>query len=53
VDSAQLLRDRLAAEVPELRVIDTAEIAERPGVAGVDPGSTPSVAEKNASLGYL
>src|SRR3954451_9333167 len=37
VDSARLLRERLAAEVPELRVIGEAELAGRPGVAGVDP----------------
>src|SRR3954452_22667511 len=37
VKSARLLRERLAAEVPELRVIGTDELAARPGVAGVDP----------------
>jgi arginine decarboxylase len=37
VHSARLLRDRLAAEVPELRVVGTEELAARPGVAGVDP----------------
>jgi arginine decarboxylase len=37
VNSAQLLRERLAAEVPELRVISTTELAGRPGVTGVDP----------------
>src|SRR5436190_6916905 len=36
VKSARLLRERLAAEVPELRVIDTEELAARPGVAAVD-----------------
>jgi arginine decarboxylase len=35
--SARLLRERLAAEVPELRVITTEELSRRPGVAGVDP----------------
>jgi arginine/lysine/ornithine decarboxylase len=34
---AQLLRERLAAEVPELRVVRTEELAGRPGVVGVDP----------------
>jgi arginine/lysine/ornithine decarboxylase len=37
VRSAALLRERLAAEVPELRVVDTQELAARPGVTGVDP----------------
>jgi arginine/lysine/ornithine decarboxylase len=37
VDSAKLLRSRLAAEVPELRVVSEDELASRPGVAGVDP----------------
>src|SRR3954449_13265343 len=37
VNSARLLRERLPAEVPELRVIGEAELAGRPGVAGVDP----------------
>jgi arginine/lysine/ornithine decarboxylase len=37
LSSAQLLRERLAAEAPELRVISTQELAERPGVVGVDP----------------
>src|SRR3954447_17671209 len=37
VGSAKLLRERLAAEVPELRVVTTEELAARPGVAGVDP----------------
>jgi arginine decarboxylase len=35
--SARLLRERLAAEVPELRVVSSEELAERPGVVGVDP----------------
>jgi arginine/lysine/ornithine decarboxylase len=35
--SARLLRERLAAEVPELRVVTTDELAARPGVTGVDP----------------
>src|SRR4051794_15402300 len=34
--SARLLRERLAAEVPELRVVAADELAARPGVAGVD-----------------
>jgi arginine decarboxylase len=37
VRSAKLLRERLAAEVPELRVISAQEPASRPGVTGVDP----------------
>jgi arginine/lysine/ornithine decarboxylase len=37
VTSAQLMRERLAAEVPELRVIPTEELKSRPGVTGVDP----------------
>jgi arginine/lysine/ornithine decarboxylase len=37
VDSAKLMRRRLAEEVPELRVISTEELAQRPGVAAVDP----------------
>jgi arginine decarboxylase len=37
VSSARLLRERLAAEVPELRVVASEELASRPGVAGVDP----------------
>src|SRR4051794_21957090 len=37
VSSARLLRERLAAEVPELRVVASEEPATRPGVAGVDP----------------
>jgi arginine/lysine/ornithine decarboxylase len=37
IDSARLLRERLAAEVPELRVISTEELGSRPGVVGVDP----------------
>src|SRR3954463_1047705 len=36
VNSARLLRERLAAEVPELRVVASEELATRPGVAGVD-----------------
>jgi arginine/lysine/ornithine decarboxylase len=35
--SAGRLRERLAAEVPELRVIGTEELSSRPGVTGVDP----------------
>src|SRR5947209_3513673 len=37
VRSARLLRDRLANEVPELRVVSTEELAARPGVTAVDP----------------
>jgi arginine/lysine/ornithine decarboxylase len=37
VGSARLLRERLAAEVPELRVIAPEELATRPGVSAVDP----------------
>jgi arginine/lysine/ornithine decarboxylase len=36
VRSARLLRERLASEVPELRVVSETELASRPGVAGVD-----------------
>jgi len=36
VDSANLLRERLASEVPELRVIGLDELREKPGVAAVD-----------------
>jgi arginine decarboxylase len=37
VRSAQWLRQRLASETPELRVIDTDLLRRRPGVTGVDP----------------
>ena len=37
VSSARLLRDRLATEVPELRVVSTEQLSARPGVAAVDP----------------
>src|SRR5215212_3561265 len=37
LDAAQLLRERLAAEVPELHVVPTEDLARRPGVTGVDP----------------
>ena len=37
IGSAQLLRDRLAAEVPELRVIEPALLKSTPGVTGIDP----------------
>jgi arginine decarboxylase len=37
VKSARLLRERLAAEVPDLRVVSTDELAQRPGVSAVDP----------------
>jgi arginine/lysine/ornithine decarboxylase len=37
VRSARLLRERLAAEVPELTVISTERLGRLPGVAGVDP----------------
>lgn len=36
VRSARLLRERLAAEVSELRVIETELLGARPGVSGVD-----------------
>ena len=35
--SARLLRERLAAEVPELDVIAVERLAKLPGVAAVDP----------------
>jgi arginine/lysine/ornithine decarboxylase len=37
IKSAELLRQRLAVEVPQLRVIAQSELASRPGVTGVDP----------------
>src|SRR3954447_5597346 len=37
LNSARLLRERLATEVPELRVIAPEELAARPGVTAVDP----------------
>src|SRR4051794_39280487 len=37
VDAAALLRERLAAELPELRVVAVDELAARPGVTSVDP----------------
>jgi arginine/lysine/ornithine decarboxylase len=37
VRAARRLRERLAAEVPELRVVGVDELARRPGVTGVDP----------------
>jgi arginine/lysine/ornithine decarboxylase len=37
VSSARLLRERLVAEVPELRVVATEELTGRPGVTGADP----------------
>src|SRR3954454_5146131 len=37
VDAARLLRERLVAEVPELRVVGVEELAGRPGVTSVDP----------------
>src|SRR3954447_2394626 len=37
LDSARLLRERVAAEVPELRVVSEEELAARPSVAGTDP----------------
>jgi arginine decarboxylase len=37
VRSARLLRERLAEEVPELRVVSTEQLGRLPGVAGVDP----------------
>jgi len=35
--SARLMRERIAHEVPEVRVVSTEELASRPGVIGVDP----------------
>ena len=37
VDMAELFRARLAAEVPELRVVSVEELKSRPGVSAVDP----------------
>src|SRR3954449_2915927 len=37
VDSAKLLREQLAAEVPELAVVDPGRLAALPGVCAVDP----------------
>jgi arginine/lysine/ornithine decarboxylase len=37
IRAAELARDRLAAEVPELEVIDSRSLVGRPGVAGADP----------------
>jgi arginine/lysine/ornithine decarboxylase len=37
VDAANLLRRRLAEEVPELRVVDAEHLRSLPGVAGTDP----------------
>jgi arginine/lysine/ornithine decarboxylase len=37
VASARLLRERLAGDVPELRVVETELLAATPGVTGVDP----------------
>src|SRR3954452_8864219 len=37
VQSARLLRERLASEVPELRVISAEELGRLPGVTAVDP----------------
>jgi arginine/lysine/ornithine decarboxylase len=37
IKSTWLLRERLAIEVPELRVISSDELARRPGVTDVDP----------------
>src|SRR3954454_770418 len=37
VRTARLIREGLAAEVPDLRVVSTDELAGRPGVTGVDP----------------
>src|SRR4051812_12945033 len=35
--SAQLMRERIAREVPEVRVVTTEELEARPGVIGTDP----------------
>jgi len=37
LQSARLLRRRLAAEVPVLEVVSSEELASRPGVSGADP----------------
>jgi len=37
VRTARLIREGLASEVPELRVVGTDELAARPGVTAVDP----------------
>jgi arginine decarboxylase len=37
IGTARHLRERLAAEVPELQVVSTEQLLERPGVAAVDP----------------
>jgi arginine/lysine/ornithine decarboxylase len=37
VTSARVLRDRLATEVPELRVVSAEELGAKPGVVAVDP----------------
>jgi arginine/lysine/ornithine decarboxylase len=37
VRAARLLRERLAAEVPELRVVSAERLGQLPGVTGVDP----------------
>jgi arginine/lysine/ornithine decarboxylase len=37
VQSARLLRERLASEVPELHVVSTEELGQLPGVTAVDP----------------
>src|SRR3954469_12443200 len=37
ISAAQLAREKLAAEVPELKVIDTRSLVGRPGVAAADP----------------
>lgn len=37
MSATRLLRERLAAEVPELRVITPEELRARPGVVGADP----------------
>jgi arginine/lysine/ornithine decarboxylase len=37
IKSARLLRERLASEVPELRVVSPEQLKRLPGVAGADP----------------
>ncbi|HEV2812468.1 MAG TPA: DegT/DnrJ/EryC1/StrS family aminotransferase, partial [Solirubrobacteraceae bacterium] len=37
IATARHIRERLAAEVPELKVVSLEELAQRPGVAAVDP----------------
>src|SRR4051812_18953120 len=52
VSSARLLRERLAGEVPELRVVASEELASRPGVAGVDPPHIPIATAARGPAGH-